>query len=150
MREGFKTTFGVLKETVNDWLGDRAPRLGAALAYYAVFSIAPLVIIVIAIAGMWFGQQQAHEQIFGQLAGLVGPQGAKAIGGMLEAAQKPREGLIASALAVITLLFGAMGVFVQLQDALNTIWEVKPKPGRGVWRAKSWPSAVSGGRRVCR
>ncbi len=127
-----KTVFDVLKQTFRDWSDDRAPRLGAALAYYTVFSIAPLIIIVIAIAGIWFGKQQAQDQIFGQIAGLLGEQGAKAISGMLQAAEKPHEGMIASVLAVVTLLFGATGVFVQLQDALNTIWEVKPKPGRGV------------------
>ena len=132
MHKGLKTTLEVLKQTFTDWIDDRAPRLGAALAYYATFSIAPLVVIVIAIAGVWFGKQQAQEQIFSQLGGLVGAQGAQAIGGMLEAAQKPHEGMIASVLAVITLIFGATGVFVQLQDALNTIWEVRPKPGRGI------------------
>lgn len=133
MRQAFKTGFDVLKQTFSDWSEDKAPRLGAALAYYTVFSIAPLIVIVIAIAGMWFGQEAAQEQIFGQLASLVGTEGAKGISGLLEAANKPREGMIASALAIVTLIFGATGVFVQLQDALNTIWEVKPKPGRGIW-----------------
>jgi membrane protein len=133
MREGLKTAFDVFKQTVRDWLDDKAPRLGAALAYYTVFSIAPLIVIVIAIAGMWFGQEAAQGQIMAQLTGLVGEKGAEAIGGMLEAANKPREGMIASVLAIATLVFGATGVFIQLQDALNTIWEVKPKPGRGIW-----------------
>jgi membrane protein len=133
MRAGIKTTFDVAKQTVVDWVEDKAPRLGAALAYYTVFSIAPLIVIVIAIGGLWFGKEAAQAQIFGQLAGLVGEQGAQAISGMLQAANKPHEGMIASSLAIITLLFGATGVFIQLQDALNTIWEVKPKPGRGVW-----------------
>jgi membrane protein len=132
MRENFKTILDVLKQTVSDWAEDKAPRLGAALAYYTIFSIAPLVVIVIAIAGIWFGHEAAQEQIFQQLAGLVGEQGAKAISGLLQAANKPHEGMIASILAGVTLVFGATGVFVQLQDALNTIWEVKPKPGRGI------------------
>ncbi len=132
MTEVFKTWFDVLKQTVRDWVDDRSPRLGAALAYYTVFSIAPLIVIVIAIGGLWFGKQAAQDQIFGQLASLVGEQGAKGISGLLEAANKPHEGMVASALAVVTLIFGATGVFVQLQDALNTIWEVKPKPGRGL------------------
>ena len=133
MTEVFKTWFDVLKQTVRDWADDRAPRLGAALAYYTVFSIAPLIVIVIAIGGVWFGKQAAQDQIFGQLASLVGEQGAKGISSLLEAANKPHEGIVATALAIVTLVFGATGVFVQLQDALNTIWEVKPKPGRGVW-----------------
>src|SRR5688572_29624152 len=132
MTEVFKTGFDVLKQTVKDWADDKAPRLGAALAYYTVFSIAPLIVIVIAIAGIWFGRDVAQQQIIDQIAGLVGQQGAEAISGMLQAANKPKEGMIASALAVVTLIFGATGVFIQLQDALNTIWEVKPKPGRGI------------------
>ena len=132
MREKFKVGFDVLKQTVKDWADDKAPRLGAALAYYTIFSIAPLLVIVIAIAGIWFDKQVAQEQIFQQISGLVGEDGGKAISGMLKAADKPKEGMIASILAVVTLIFGATGVFIQLQDALNTIWEVKPKPGRGI------------------
>jgi membrane protein len=128
----FKTIFDLFKQTVSDWLDDRAPRLGAALAYYTIFSIAPLVVIVIAVAGLCFGREAAEHQIYAQLGGLVGEQGSKAISGLLEAANKPHEGFVASALAGVTLLFGATGVFVQLQDALNAIWEVKPKPGRGL------------------
>lgn len=134
MGNAFKTAFDVLKQTVSDWADDKAPRLGAALAYYTIFSIAPLIVIVIAIAGIWFGKEAAQGQIFGQLSSLVGEQGAEAISGLLQAADKPHEGIIASVLAAVTLVFGATGVFVQLQDALNTIWEVKPKPGRGVWK----------------
>lgn len=132
MGEKLKTVFDVLKQTGREWAGDKSPRLGAALAFYTVFSIAPLIVIVIAIAGLWFGREAAQGQIIAQLSGLVGDQGAKAIAGLLEAADKPRQGIIASVIAAITLLFGATGVFVQLQDALNTIWEVKPKPGLGI------------------
>jgi membrane protein len=133
MRQKLKTGLDVLKQTVREWQDDKAPRLGAALAYYTVFSIAPLVIIVIAIAGLWFGQKAAHDQILSQISGLVGEKGGEMIGSMLEAANKPKEGIMASAFAIVMLVFGATGVFVQLQDALNTIWEVKPKPGRGIW-----------------
>ena len=132
MGEKLKTAFDVLKQTVRDWSEDKAPRLGAALAYYTVFSIAPLIVIVLAVASLWLDKQAAQEQIFGQIGGLIGESGAKAISGLLQAADKPREGMVASVLAVVTLIFGATGVFVQLQDALNTIWEVKPKPGRGI------------------
>lgn len=127
-----KTVFEVLKQTVRDWLDDKAPRLGAALAYYTIFSVAPLIIIVIAIAGIWFGREAAQEQIMSQMAAMVGDQGAQGIQSLLQAANKPREGMIASVVAVVTLIFGATGVFMQLQDALNTIWEVKPKPGQGI------------------
>lgn len=133
MKQSFKTGFSVLKATFSDWSDDHAPRLGAALAYYTVFSIAPLLLIVVAIAGLVFGRDAAQEQIFGQLSGLVGEGGAEAIQGMLKAADKPHTGIISTVIGIATLLFGATGVFIQLQDALNTIWEVKPKPGRGVW-----------------
>jgi membrane protein len=132
MRDWFKTAWEVLKQTFQDWSDDKAPRLGAALAFYTVFSIAPLFVIVIAIAGLWFDKSVAQEQVLGQLSSLLGEEGAKGISSMLEAANKPKEGMIASALAVVTLIFGASGVFVQLQDALNAIWEVKPKPGQGI------------------
>jgi len=133
MAKNVKTVFGLFKQTFSKWSDDKVPRLGAALAYYTVFSIAPLIVIVIAIAGFWFGKQQAHDQIFDQIAGLLGEKGAQAISSMLQAADKPNEGLVATILGVLTLILGATGVFIQLQDALNTIWEVKPKPGRGVW-----------------
>jgi membrane protein len=132
MSEKFKTGFGVLKQTFSDWSDDHAPRLGAALAYYTVFSIAPLLLIVISIAGLVFGREAAQEQIFGQLSGLVGEGGAEAIQGMLKAADKPHAGIVSTIIGVVTLIFGATGVFIQLQDALNTIWEVKPKPGQGI------------------
>lgn len=128
----FKIAFDVVKQTFKDWSDDHAPRLGAALAYYTIFSIAPLLLIVIAIAGLWFDRQLAQEQIFGQIGGLVGENGAKAIEGIMKAADKPHAGMVATVVGIVTLLFGATGVFIQLQDALNTIWEVKPKPGRGI------------------
>jgi membrane protein len=130
----FKTGFGVVKQTFADWSEDKAPRLGAALAYYTIFSIAPLLLIVIAVAGLSpLGRDAAQGEIMGQIEGMVGGKGAEMIQTMLEAANKPREGMIATVVGIATLLFGATGVFIQLQDALNTIWEVKPKPGRGIW-----------------
>jgi membrane protein len=129
---GLKAFLDILKQVFGDWMDDRAPRLGAALSFYTIFSIAPLIIIVIAIAGMWFDKQAVRDHLFAQLGSLVGTEGAKGISALLEASNKPREGAMASVLAVITLVFGATGVFAQLQDALNSIWEVKPKPGRGV------------------
>jgi membrane protein len=128
----FKNAFDVIKQTFKDWSDDHAPRLGAALAYYTIFSIAPLLLIVIAVAGLWFGREAAQQQIFGQIGGLVGENGAQAIQGIMKAADKPHSGMIATVVGIVTLLFGATGVFIQLQDALNTIWEVKPKPGQGI------------------
>ena len=127
-----KAVFGLLKDTYNDWSEDKAPRLGASLAYYTVFSLAPLLLIVIAIAGLAFGQEAAQGQIVAQIGGLVGQESGEAIQEMIQGARRPRTGIIATAIGIATLLFGASGVFGALQDALNTIWEVQPKPGRGV------------------
>ncbi|HEX2055274.1 MAG TPA: YihY/virulence factor BrkB family protein [Nitrospiraceae bacterium] len=125
--------WGMLKQTFTDWSNDKVPRLGAALAYYTVFAIVPLLIIIIAIIGLVFGEEAAQSYIFDQIAGLVGEQSANAIKDMIHRADKPSTGIIATVIAAVTLLFGASGLFGQLQDALNTIWGVEPKPGRGIW-----------------
>jgi membrane protein len=128
-----RNLFNVLKDAATDFSQDKAPRLGAALAYYTMFSIAPLLLVVIAIAGFVFGQEAARGQIFAQTRGLIGPQGAEALQGMVESAAKPKTGTIATIIGVVTLLLGAAGVFGQLKDALNTIWEVEPPKRSGVW-----------------
>jgi membrane protein len=129
----FRETLELFKDTFSNWNKDHAPRLGAALAYYTVFSLGPLLIIVIAIAGLVFGAEAAQGQIVGQMQGLVGEQGAAFIQAAIESASQPRSSLIASVIGIVTLLLGALGVFAQLQDALNAIWDVTPKPDRG-WR----------------
>lgn len=123
--------WGLITQTYAEWTKDNVPRLGAALAYYTVFSLAPLLIIVIAIAGLAFGQEAAQGRIVGQIQGLVGTDGARAIETMIEHARTESTGVIATIIGLFTLLFGASGAFGQLQDALNTIWDVTPKPGRG-------------------
>ncbi|MCD6048705.1 MAG: ribonuclease [Verrucomicrobia bacterium] len=125
---------GLLKEAAGGWSRHDASRLGAALAYYTIFSIAPLVIIVLAVAGMWFDEEVARKQLFDQLNGLVGKEGGEAIQSLVAAADRPKAGVWASILAVITLLVGATGVFVHLQAALNKIWDVEREPGKGIWR----------------
>lgn len=120
----------LLKETFNEWQQDKASRLAAALAYYTIFSIAPLLIIVIAIAGAVFGEAAARNAIFTQLQGLIGPAGAEVIQNAIESASQPRAGTIASLISIVVLIFGATGLFTELQDSLNTIWEVQPKPGK--------------------
>jgi membrane protein len=122
----------LVKETYSDWSEDKASRLAAALAYYTIFSIAPLVIIVIAIAGLAFDRELARGQIQAQIQSLVGEDGAGLVQSMVEGASNESTSVIATIIGVATLLFGASGVFGQLQDALNTIWEVEPKPGRGM------------------
>lgn len=120
----------LLKDTVKEWQEDKVPMLAAALAYYTMFSIAPLLIIVIAIAGLAFGEEAVRGQLDDQIRGLVGTDGAQAIQGMIANAYQPKSGLIATLISIVTLLLGASGVFAQLQDALNTIWEV-PSPQKG-------------------
>ncbi len=128
-----KVAFSVLKQTVAEWTEDRAPMLGAALAYYTVFSLAPLLIISIAIAGFVLGDEAARGQVFDQMRSLIGDQGAKATQDMVQSAgAKPSTGIVATITGIVTLLFGASGVFGQLQTSLNIIWGVEPKPGRGV------------------
>lgn len=129
LQDGFK----MLKDTVAEWSEDNVPLLAAALAYYTVFSLAPLVLIAIAISGFFFGEEAARGEIIGQIQGLVGREGAEAIQAMIQNANRPGSGsTIATITGVVILLFGASGVFGQLQVALNTIWEVKPKPGNGI------------------
>jgi membrane protein len=126
------TAWDLIKATFNDWIDDKAPRLGAALSYYTLFSLAPVLVIAIAVAGFVFGEEAARGQIVGQIEGLVGVEGGKAIQLLLESVSKPSTGVLATIIGFITLLVGATGVFVELQDALNTVWEVRPKPGQAV------------------
>src|SRR5438876_24483 len=124
-----KTMYDLLKQTLEEWIEDKASRLGAALAYYSLFSMAPLVLIAIAMCGFVFGEQAARGQIVAQIQETVGEAGAQAIQDMLVHSSQTGSGLLATFLGLATLLFGASGVFGQLQDALNTIWGVAPKPG---------------------
>jgi membrane protein len=121
----------LIRSAGSAWVEDRAPRMGAALAYYTIFSLAPLLIIAIAIAGLVFGEQAARGQVAHQIQSLVGHEGAQAIEEMLKAAQMPRSSITATIMGFLIFLFGAMAVFGELQDALNTIWKVPPKPHYG-------------------
>ncbi|MFZ1325505.1 MAG: YihY/virulence factor BrkB family protein [Candidatus Contendobacter sp.] len=127
------TLWDLLKETFKSWDEDRAPRLAAALAYYTIFALAPLLLIAIAVAALFFDEAQVRQNMLNELGQLIGQNGRQAIEAMLEGASKPKTGIIATGIGVITLLVAAGGLFGQLQDALNTIWEVQPKPGRGLW-----------------
>jgi len=106
--------------------------MGAALAFYTLFAIAPLFVIVLAMAGFWFGEQAARRELFSQVSGLIGSEGAEAIQALISAAHKAKTGAWANVMAVVTLFVGATGVFVQLQDALNSVWSVRRVPGRGL------------------
>lgn len=127
-----RAILALLKTTLDEWSADKAPRLAAALSYYTVFSLAPLLLVVIAIAGLVFGPDAARGRIDDQLRGLIGQEGAAFIQEMLQNANKPATGIFATIVGIVTLLLGAMGVFAQLKDALNTAWDVQPKPGGGI------------------
>lgn len=122
----------LLKETFNEWTKDKAPRLGAALSYYTVFSLAPTLVVVISVAGIVFGADAVQNQIINQIQSLVGKEGADAVREMLIVARQPKIGIVATLIGVITLLLGASGVFGELQDAMNTIWGVPPKETGGI------------------
>ncbi|NBD18633.1 MAG: YihY family inner membrane protein [Cyanobacteria bacterium] len=125
-----KSLIALLRETFTQWLEHKAPRLAAALAYYMVFSLAPLLVIAIAIAGAIFGEEAARGEIVNRIGGFVGQDAASLIEKAISNASQPDLSNVASLISVAILLFGASGVFAQLQDALNTIWSVQPRPGR--------------------
>ncbi len=121
----WKSAWDLVQRTVVSWVDINAPRLGASLAFYTMLSIAPLLVICIAIAGLAFGRQAAQGSVVAQIEGLVGYQGGKAIQSLLLDAAKPASSIFATALGVVTLLFGASGVFAELRDSLNLVWGVK-------------------------
>ncbi|RYD73074.1 MAG: YihY/virulence factor BrkB family protein, partial [Verrucomicrobiaceae bacterium] len=121
----------MVRRAFADWMEDKALRLSAALAYYSIFSIAPLLVITIGIAGLVFDYEAVSGQLYGELRNYVGAQSAEALQSMVQSASKPAQSTWAAIIGFVTLLFGASGVFGQLKDALNTIWEVEPKPGTG-------------------
>ncbi len=127
-----KNLWLLLRETFDKWMEDNAPRLGAALAYYTIFSLAPLLIIAIATAGFVFGEKAAEGEIMAQLQSLLGQDSAKAIQAMIKNARFPIAGTIATVVGVVTLLVGATGIFGELQGTLNTIWKVQPQTSGGV------------------
>jgi membrane protein len=128
-----KTLWTLIKDTFAQWSEDNPFQLAAALAYYTLFSMAPLLMIAIAVAGLVFGREASQNQVVGIIEDLVGVQGARAIQAMIETAgRKPDSGVFAAGVGIILLLLGAGGVVEQLQHSLNTIWRVAPKTGRGI------------------
>jgi membrane protein len=123
----------LLKDTFGAWSHDKVPRHGAALAYYTVLSLVPLLVVIIAMIGLIFGRDAAQGYILDQMGSLVGPQSAEGIKEMIQRASQPSTGVVATLIATVTLLAGASGVFAQLQDSLNSVWGVAPKEGRGIW-----------------
>jgi membrane protein len=128
-----KPIYELLKATYAEWSKDKVPRMGAALAYYTIFSLAPLLVIAIAIAGFVFGPDAVQGRITAQIQGLVGPDSAHAVQTMIQSAHKPAHGVLATIFGVAVLLLGASGVFAEMQDALNTIWKIDTTSKTGVW-----------------
>jgi membrane protein len=122
----------LVKGTVKEWQDDQAPRLAAALSYYTVFSLAPILVIVIAIAGLLGGQDATQSLVMDQVADLLGEPGREFVETMISSATIRSTGIIATGLGVITLLFGALGAFNELQYTMNRIWDVKTKPVKGM------------------
>lgn len=127
--------FDMLKRTYQDWKEDRASRLAASLAYYTIFSIAPLLVIAIAVAGFIWEAESVEAQVMAQIQGLVGKEGANFVADLIESAGHTSEGTFATIIGIITLLFGALGVFNELHNSLNIIWEVKEEKAESFWQA---------------
>ncbi len=127
-----KSAFQIIKGTVAEFNEDNVLRLSAALAYYAIFSIGPLLAIAVGVAGLVFGSQSAHQQIHNSLQSMLGDNSAKMVDSMMSARQQGKS-VVTLIIGIVALLVGAAGVFGQLQDSLNTIWEVTSKPGAGIW-----------------
>ena len=131
----FGNAFSLLKQTFQEWLQDKAPQLGAALAYYTVFSLAPLILVLLAIVGVIFRDDPAGawDKITQQMSYFLDPSAVQVVQSIAQKASQPGKSTVATIIGIALALFGASGVFGQLQDSLNTIWGVKAKPGRGIW-----------------
>ena len=132
-KPSLKTWWTLVKTSISSWLDDYAPSMGAALSYYTVFSLAPLLLIVVSVAGLVFGEEAVRGELFGQLQGLMGADAAKAVQGLLAGVSKPSHGIIGSIVGVALLMFGATTVFGELQDALDRIWRAPARKKGGLW-----------------
>ena len=146
----FSNSFALLKQTFSEWLEDKAPQLGAALAYYTVFSLAPLVLVLLSIVGLIFRNDPggAWNKITEQMSYFLDKSAVEVVQNIAQKAAQPNKSVLATVIGVLLALFGASGVFGQLQDALNTVWGVKAKPGAGIWgflRSRFLSFAMVGG-----
>ena len=131
----FGTAVKLLKLTTEEWLQDKAPQLGAALAYYTVFSLAPLILVLLAIVGVTFRDDPAGawSKLTEQMSYFLDKSALEVVQNIAQKASEPGKSTLATVIGIALALFGASGVFGQLQDALNTVWGVKAKPGLGIW-----------------
>ena len=128
-----KKLLTVLKEAFVCWNKHEAPRLGAALAFYTILSMSPLVILIVAITGLVLSHTTVQTDILNEVRNMVGPQGARAVGAMLASTQRPAAGILGAAAGMLSLLFGASGVFGELRSDLNKVWEVQPEETSSIW-----------------
>ena len=133
MKRRLKLALDVVKDAGDGWLTDNATRLGASLSYYTVFSIGPMILIAVAVAGIFFGQEAAQKKIYETLGGLVGSNSAAAVAEVAKSASQHSKSIIATIIGIITLIVGATGVFGEMHSALNLIWKVEPKTGKSIW-----------------
>ena len=134
LRPTAKQWWQLAKQAVTSWSDDYAPSMGAALSYYSVFSMAPLLLIVISVAGLVFGEEAARGELFGQLAGLMGVEAAKTMESLLVSVNKPAQGIVSTLIGIGVLLIGATTVFGELQNALDRIWRAPARPDEsGLW-----------------
>ncbi len=130
----FSQTWQLIRDAVASWVDDYAPSMGAALAYYTMFSLAPVLLIAISVAGLVFGEEAARGEIYSQLRGMMGADGALAVQGLLESVRKPAEGVAATLVGIAVLVIGATTVFGELQDALDRIWRAPARTQHsGLW-----------------
>jgi membrane protein len=135
----------ILRRSVAGWWNDNVPRLGASLAYYTLFALAPILVVAIAIGGLVFGPEAVRGEIVGQIQGLIGREGAEAVQAMLEGASRPGSSIAATVAGIITFFLGATGAFLELQTALNAIWHVEPKSDGSYWRVLVMQRVISFG-----
>src|SRR5436190_2911981 len=133
MKGAVKNLWGLGRAAVNGWLDDRAPSMGAALAYYTVFSLSPLLLIAISIAGLLFDPDAARDAVVSTFGGLVGENGAQAVRSLIANAQDTTQGVIATIVGAVALVIGATTVFAELQTDLDLIWKVPPRTSAGLW-----------------
>ena len=132
MKRLLKTAVDLAKQTFKEYSADKAPRLGAALSYYTLFSLGPLLLIATAVAGLVFGPEAVQGRLSGELQNLVGRGASEAIEVMVKSANRPKAGLLSTVVGVVTLFLGASGVFTELRSALNQVWDVPPPPSAGL------------------
>jgi membrane protein len=132
-QEKVRSLWRILKESTVWWMKDNAFQHGAAVAFYTIFAISPMFLIVTAMAAFLFGEEAAHSGVFRELSKLIGPESAEALRAVIAESDRPAAGILATIIASVTLLIGTTTVIVQLQSSLNFLWKVKPTPGRVIW-----------------